>query len=88
MALPDVVYVRCGAWLSSVFKGFNQMYTLGRLYTPPCEGVRGGLVPPAGVWGGAIPPGWGLGASGPPAGVSGVVTLKLKIDIKLPCKMF
>ena len=61
MALPDVVYVRCGAWLSSVFKGFNQMYTLGRLYTPPCEGVRGGLVPPAGVWGGPSPPAgvWG-----------------------------
>ena len=46
------------------------MYTLGRLYTPPHQGV-----PPR-----------GLRASGPPAGVSGAVPLKQKTNVNFPCK--
>jgi len=38
-------------------------------------------------FGGADPPQLGsLGASSPPAGVSGAAPLKLKTDVKLPCK--
>jgi len=42
------------------------------LYTPPCRGVRGGLVPPMGVWRGRSPPRLGApGTSDPPAGLGG-----------------
>ena len=53
---------------------------------PSTWGGAGGTSPPCGVRGGRSPLMGGPGARGPSAGVSRVVPLKLKIDLKFPCK--
>ena len=62
------------------------MYTPGKIYTLAAGECRGEFPPPATGSGELTPLLGGPGASDPLAGVSRVAPLKLKIDVKLPCK--
>ena len=83
------VYVGCGAWLSSWYRGpcfqlclYPMKYLHPRsMYTLPRGGVQRGGTPSAGS-GGSIPPAGGSGGKRAPSGGSGVKPPKKK----LPCK--
>ena len=63
------------------------MYTPGRLYTPPHGGGVGGNCPPYEGLGGVNPPlAGGFEGQQSPSEGSGSMRLKLKIDVKFPCK--
>jgi len=59
------------------------MYTPGRLYTLP----RSGDLSPREGSGGRSPSAGGSGGQRSPSGGSGAMPPKLKIDVKLPCKI-
>lgn len=79
--------LKCCVWSMIVHRSLFQLDVYPRKFVhPSTRGGARGTCPPRGGPGGPISPGWGVWGPAVAGGGSGAAPLKLKTDVKLPCK--